>query len=136
MALGLAGICRLQVQGGGLPALLSGDDPGAQAVRLRHLTTLATVDARMIQEYRVTSEGLADRKGKLEARRIEMSALRSEAENERTEADREAAKRRGVLGRGRGGRGHTARLVGEVGGATRRAAACIRALPGKRRGGA
>jgi septal ring factor EnvC (AmiA/AmiB activator) len=30
---------RLQVQGGALPVLLSGDDPIAQAVRLRHLAT-------------------------------------------------------------------------------------------------
>src|SRR5207247_2298044 len=83
---------RLQVQGGALPVLLSGDDPIAQAVRLRHLATLATVDARMIREYRVTSEGLADRKDRLEARRKEMSALRVEAEGERGAAAREAAK--------------------------------------------
>ena len=69
MALRLRAMYRLQVQGGALPVLLSGDDPVAQAVRLRHLTTLATVDARMIREYRVTSEGLADRKTRLEIRR-------------------------------------------------------------------
>ncbi len=133
MALRLRAIYRLQVQGGALPVLLSGDDPVAQAVRLRHLTTLATVDARMIQEYRVTSEGLADRKGKLEARRIEMSALRSEAENERTEADREAAKRRVILARVRDERAYHDRMVGELGEATRRLEAFIRDLQEKRR---
>jgi len=94
MAQRLRAMYRMQVQGGALPVLLSGDDPFAQAVRLRHLTTLATVDARMIQEYRVTSEGLADRKHRLAVRRGEMSALRTEAEDERAEADRDAAKRR------------------------------------------
>src|SRR5262249_57242102 len=97
LAGGLRALYRVQAPGGALPVLLSGDDPVAQAVRVRPLTTLATVDARMIQEYRVTSEGLVDRKGKLEARRVEMAALRSEAENERAEADREAAKRRVIL---------------------------------------
>ena len=133
MALRLRAIYRLQVQGGALPVLLSGDDPVAQAVRLRHLTTLATVDARMIQEYRVTSEGVADRKGKLEARRVEMSALRSEAENERTEADREAAKRRVILARVRDERAYHDRMVGELGEATRRLEAFIRDLQEKRR---
>jgi murein hydrolase activator len=133
MALRLRAIYRLQVQGGALPVLLSGDDPVAQAVRLRHLTTLATVDARMIQEYRVTSEGLADRKGKLEARRVEMSALRSEAENEKTEADREAAKRRVILARVRDERAYHDRMVGELGEATRRLEAFIRDLQEKRR---
>jgi len=133
MALRLRAIYRLQVQGGALPVLLSGDDPVAQAVQLRHLTTLATVDARMIQEYRVTSEGVADRKGKLEARRVEMSALRSEAENERTEADREAAKRRVILARVRDERAYHDRMVGELGEATRRLEAFIRDLQEKRR---
>src|SRR5262245_66424322 len=83
MAQRLRAMYRLQAQGGALPVLLSGDDPVAQAVQLRHLATLATVDARMIREYRLTSEGLADRKDRLEARRKEMSALRTEAETER-----------------------------------------------------
>ena len=64
----LRALYKLQAQGGALPLLLSGDDPVAQAVQLRHLTTLATVDARLIREYRVTSEGLADRKSRVEAR--------------------------------------------------------------------
>src|SRR5512132_1496138 len=124
---------RLQVQGGALPVLLSGDDPIAQAVRLRHLTTLATVDARMIQEYRVTSEGLSDGKSRLEARRVEMSALGSEAEYERAETDREAAKRRVILARVRDERAYHDRMVGELGEATRRLEAFIRDLQEKRR---
>ncbi|MDO8476540.1 MAG: peptidoglycan DD-metalloendopeptidase family protein [Candidatus Rokubacteria bacterium] len=133
MAQRLRAMYRMQVQGGALPVLLSGDDPVAQAVRLRHLTTLATVDARMIREYRVTSEGLADRKGRLEARRGEMSALRTEAEGERAEADREAAKRRALLARVRNERVYHDRMVGELSEATRRLEAFIRNLQEKRR---
>ena len=133
MAQRLRAMYRMQVQGGALPVLLSGDDPVAQAVRLRHLTTLATVDARMIREYRVTSEGLVDRKGRLEARRGEMSALRTEAEGERAEADREAAKRRALLARVRDERVYHDRMVGELSEATRRLEAFIRDLQEKRR---
>jgi len=133
MAQRLRAMYRLQVQGGALPVLLSGDDPVAQAVRLRHLTTLATVDARMIQEYRVISEGLADRRSRLEARRGEMSALRTEAEGERAEADREAAKRRALLARVRDERVYHDRMVGELSEATRRLEAFIRDLQQKRR---
>ena len=133
MAQRLRAMYRLQVQGGALPVLLSGDDPVAQAVRLRHLTTLATVDARMIQEYRVISEGLADRRSRLEARRGEMSALRTEAEGERAEADREAAKRRALLARVRDERVYHDRMVGELSEATRRLEAFIRDLQQRRR---
>ena len=133
MAQRLRAMYRMQVQGGALPVLLSGDDPVAQAVRLRHLTTLATVDARLIREYRVNSEGLADRRGRLEARRGEMSALRTEAEGERAEADREAAKRRALLARVRDERVYHDRMVGELSEATRRLEAFIRDLQEKRR---
>ena len=129
----LRAMYRLQVQGGALPVLLSGDDPVAQAVRFRHLTTLATVDARMIREYRVTSEGLADRKDRLELRRKELSALRTEAEDERAEADREAAKRRAILARVKDERAYHDRMVGELSEATRRLEAFIRDLQEKRR---
>jgi len=133
MAQRLRAMYRMQVQGGALPILLSGDDPVAQAVRLRHLTTLATVDARMIQEYRVTSEGLVDRRRKLETRRGDMSALRIEADAERAEADRELAKRRVLLGRVRDERAYHDRMVGELSEATRRLEAFIRDLQEKRR---
>ena len=133
MAQRLRTMYRLQVQGGALPALLSGDDPVAQAVRLRHLATLATVDARVIREYRVTSEGLADRKGRLEVRRKEMSALRTEAESERTEADQEAARRRALLGKVKDERVYHDRMVGELSEATRRLEAFVRDLQERRR---
>jgi len=133
MAQRLRAMYRLQVQGGALPALLAGDDPVAQAVRVRHLTTLATVDARMIQEYRVNSEGLADRKDRLEVRRKEMASLRTEADSERAEADREAGKRRALLGRVRDERAYHDRMVGELDEATRRLEAFIRDLQEKRR---
>ena len=133
MAQRLRAMYRLQAQGGALPVLLSGDDPVAQAVRLRHLATLATVDARMIREYRLTSEGLADRKDRLEARRKELSALRSEAESERAEADREAGKRRIILARVKDERAYHDRMVGELSEATRRLEAFVRDLQERRR---
>jgi septal ring factor EnvC (AmiA/AmiB activator) len=64
----LRALYKLQAQGGVLPIVLSGADPVEQAVQLRHLTTLASVDARLIREYRGTSEVLADRKSRVEAR--------------------------------------------------------------------
>ena len=93
----LRALYKLQAQGGVLPIVLSGDDPVTQAVQLRHLTTLATVDARLIREYRVTSEVLADRKSRVETRGKELASLKSEAEQERAEFDQEAAKRRALL---------------------------------------
>ncbi|HKZ05317.1 MAG TPA: peptidoglycan DD-metalloendopeptidase family protein [Methylomirabilota bacterium] len=124
---------KLQAQGGVLPLVLSGDDPVDQAIRLRHLTTLATVDARAIREYRSTSEGLADRKVRIEARRVELASLRSQAEEERAEADREAAKRRVLLAKVRDERATHERMVGELSEATRRLEAFIRDLQAKQR---
>ncbi len=129
----LRALYKLQAQGGVLPVLLSGDDPVTQAVQLRHLTTLATVDARLIREYRVTSEGLADRKVRFETRRQELSALRTEAEGERAEADREAAKRRTLLARVRDERVYHDQVVGELSEATRRLEAFIKDLQEKQR---
>jgi septal ring factor EnvC (AmiA/AmiB activator) len=129
----LRALYKLQAQGGVLPVLLSGDDPVVQAVQLRHLTTLATVDARLIREYRVTSEGLADRKERFEGRRRELSGLRAEAEEERAEADREAAKRRVLLARVRDERAYHDRMVGELSEATRRLEAFIKELQEKQR---
>lgn len=129
----LRALYKLQAQGGVLPVLLSGDDPVSQAVQLRHLTTLATVDARLIREYRLTSEGLADRKVRFETRRQELSALRAEAEGERAEADREAAKRRTLLARVQDERVYHDRIVGELSEATRRLEAFIKDLQEKQR---
>jgi len=129
----LRALYKLQVQGGVLPIVLSGADPVEQAVQLRHLTTLASVDARLIREYRVTSEVLADRKGKVEARGREMASLRSEADQERAEFDQEAAKRRALLAKVQSERAYHDRMVGELSEATRRLEAFIRGLQEKQR---
>ena len=129
----LRALYKLQVQGGVLPIVLSGADPVEQAVQLRHLTTLASVDARLIREYRVTSEVLADRKSRVEARGREMASLRSEADQERAEFDQEAAKRRALLGKVQGERAYHDRMVGELSEATRRLEAFIRDLQEKQR---
>ena len=124
----LRALYKLEAQGGALPLLLSGDDPVAKAVQLRHLTTLATVDARLIREYRVTSEGLAERKSRLEARQKDLTGLRSEVDEERAEADREAAKRQVLLARVKDERAYHDRMVGELSEAARRLEAFIRDL--------
>ena len=124
---------KLQAQGGVLPLLFSRDDPVAQATQLRHLTTLATVDARLIREYRVTSEGLAERKARLESRQRELGALRAEAEAERAGADREAAKRLVLLARVKDERAYHDRMVGELSEAARRLETFIRDLQEKQR---
>jgi septal ring factor EnvC (AmiA/AmiB activator) len=129
----LRALYKLQAQGGVLPIVLSGADPVEQAVQLRHLTTLASVDARLIREYRVTSEVLADRKIRVETRGREMAALRSEAEQERAEFDQEAAKRRALLSKVQGERAFHDRMVGELSEATRRLEAFIRDLQEKQR---
>jgi septal ring factor EnvC (AmiA/AmiB activator) len=129
----LRALYKLQAQGGVLPVVLSGDDPVTQAVQLRHLTTLATVDARLIREYRVTSEVLADRKSRVEARGKELASLKSEAEQERAEFDQEAAKRRALLSKVQDERAYHDRMVGELSEATRRLEAFIRDLQEKQR---
>jgi len=129
----LRALYKLQAQGGVLPLLFSGEDPLAQAVQLRHLTTLATVDARLIREYRSTSEGLVDRKTRLEGRERELGALRAQAEQERTKADREAAKRKTLLALVKEQRAYHDRMVGELSEAARRLEAFIRDLQEKQR---
>ncbi|HEY7435355.1 MAG TPA: hypothetical protein VIE41_09440, partial [Methylomirabilota bacterium] len=129
----LRALYKLQAQGGVLPIVLSGADPVEQAVQLRHLTTLASVDARLIREYRVTSEVLADRKNRVEARGREVASLRSEAERERAEFDQEAAKRRALLAKVRDERAYHDRMVGELSEATRRLEAFIRDLQERQR---
>lgn len=129
----LRALYKLQAQGGVLPIVLSGADPVEQAVQLRHLTTLASVDARLIREYRVTSEVLADRKSRVEARGREMASLRTEADQERAEFDQEAAKRRAFLAKVQSERAYHDRMVGELSEATRRLEAFIRDLQEKQR---
>jgi murein hydrolase activator len=124
---------KLQAQGGVLPLLFSGDDPLTQATQLRYLTTLATVDARLIREYRVTSEGLAERKVRLESRQKELGGLRAEADEERAAADRESAKRLVLLARVKDERAYHDRMVGELSEAARRLEAFVRDLQEKQR---
>jgi len=129
----LRALYKLEAQGGALPLLLSGDDPVAKAVQLRHLTTLATVDARLIREYRVTSEGLAERKSRFEARQKDLTGLRSEVDEERAQADREVAKRQVLLARVKDERAYHVRMVGELSEAAKRLEAFIRDLQDRQR---
>src|SRR5947199_24927 len=117
---------RVHAQGGALPLILSGDDPVTRAVAVRHLASLAALDARLIREYRGTSERLADRKGREEARQRELAALHAEAQTEQAEVDREAAKRRTLLARVRDERAYHERMVGELTEASRRREALLR----------
>ena len=116
-----------------MPVILSGDDPVTRAVAVRHLASLAALDARLIQEYRVTSERLADRKGREEAQQRELASLHEEAKQEQAEVDREAAKRRTLLAKVRDERAYHERMVGELTEASHRLEAFIRELQAKQR---
>jgi septal ring factor EnvC (AmiA/AmiB activator) len=129
----LEALYKLQVQGGALAALLSREDPLDQAIRLRHLTTLATVDARYIQEYRRTSEGLAERQDRQQAQERKLAALRAEAEAARAKAGLDAGRRRVLLAKVKGQRAYHDRAVGELSDASRRLEAFIRDLQAKQR---
>lgn len=129
----LRAMYKLQAQGGVLPLILADDDPMARAVQLRHLTTLAVVDARLIREYRGSSEQLADRKGRVEEQRRELAFLRDRVEEERQEVDREAARRRGLLAKVREERAYHERMVGELSEAAKRLEALIRDLQARQR---
>ena len=124
---------RVHAQGGALPVILSGEDPVTRAVAVRHLASLAALDARLIQEYRVTSERLADRKGKEEAQQLELASLHEEAKREQADVDREAAKRRVILAEVRDERAYHERMVGELTEASQRLEAFIRELQAKQR---
>ena len=129
----LRALYKRHSQGGVLPMLLGADDPVVQAVQLRHLTTLAAVDARLIQEYRVTEDSLADRKAEGEARKRELSALRAQVAQERAEVDLEASRRRALLSKVKDQRAYHERMVGELSEAARRLEAFIRDLQAKKR---
>ena len=124
---------RVHAQGGALPVILSGDDPVTRAVAVRHLASLAALDARLIQEYRVTSDRLADRKGKEEAQQLELAGLHEDAKREQAEVDREVAKRRVILAKVRDERAYHERMVGELTEASHRLEAFIRELQAKQR---
>ncbi len=129
----LRAMYKMHAQGGALPLLLSGDDPVARAVAVRHLTSLAALDARLIQEYRGTTDRLDDRRRREETRQQELADLRSDAQREQTEADRDTAKRRGLLARVRDERAYHERMVGELTEAARRLEAFIGDLQAKQR---
>jgi septal ring factor EnvC (AmiA/AmiB activator) len=129
----LRAMYKMHAQGGALPLLLSGDDPVARAVAVRHLTSLAALDARLIQEYRGTTDRLDDRRRREETRQRELADLKSDAQREQTEADRDAAKRRGLLARVRDERAYHERMVGELTQAARRLEAFIGDLQAKQR---
>lgn len=124
---------KVQAQGAALPILLSGEDPVERLILLRGLANLAALDARVIQEYRVTSDRLADRKEREEARQTELATLREAASREQAEADREAVKRRTLLVKVRDERAYHERMVGELSEAARRLEAFIRDLAAKQR---
>jgi murein hydrolase activator len=129
----LRALYRVHAQGGALPVILSGDDPVTRAAAVRHLASLAALDARLIQEYRGTSERLADRKSREEAQQRELASLHDEAKQEQAEVDREAAKRRVILARVRDERAYHERMVGELTEAAQRLEAFIRELQAKQR---
>jgi murein hydrolase activator len=129
----LRALYRIHAQGGALPVILSGDDPVTRAAAVRHLASLAALDARLIQEYRGTSERLADRKGREETQQRELASLHDEAKREQAEVDREAAKRRAILARVRDERAYHERVVGELTEAAQRLEAFIRELQAKQR---
>jgi murein hydrolase activator len=124
---------RVHSQGGALPVILSGEDPVTRAVAVRHLASLAALDARLIQEYRVTSDRLADRKGKEEAQQQELAGLHEDAKREQAEVDREVAKRRVILAKVRDERAYHERMVGELTEASHRLEAFISELQAKQR---
>lgn len=129
----LRAMYKVHAQGGALPMLLSGEDPMSRAGAMRHLTSLAALDARLIQEYRVTSDRLEDRKSREETRQRELASLRSDARREQAEIDRDAAKRRILLAKVRDERTYHERMVGELTEATRRLEAFIRDLQARQR---
>jgi len=129
----LQAMYKVHVQGGALPMLLAGEDPGTRAAAVRHLTSLASLDARLIQEYRGTTERLEDRRGREESRQRDLAGLRADAQREQSEVDRDAAKRRILLAKVRDERAYHERMVGELTEAARRLEAFIRDLQAKQR---
>src|SRR5262245_35190996 len=129
----LCALYKVEAEGGALPLVLARGDSLARAVQIRHLATLASVDARLIQEYRVTSESLADRKARLEVRQAELTALRGQAEAERADADRQAARRQVLLARVKDERVYHDRMVGELSEAARRLEPFVRERQEKQR---
>ena len=129
----LRAMYKVHVQGGALPLLLAGDDPTTRAAAIRHLGSLASLDARLIQEYRGTSDRLEDRRSREESRQRELASLRADAQREQAEVDADAAKRRVLLAKVRDERAYHERMVGELTEATRRLEAFIRDLQARQK---
>ncbi|MBI2218923.1 MAG: peptidoglycan DD-metalloendopeptidase family protein [Candidatus Rokubacteria bacterium] len=129
----LRSMYKLHAQGAALPIILTTEDPVARAITLRQLSRLAALDARMIQEYRVITERLGDRRAREEARQRDLAALKAEAQREQLEVDREAAKRRILLSRVRDERAYHERMVGELSEAARKLEAFVRDLRSRQR---
>lgn len=129
----LQAIYKIHAQGAALPLILSREDPIERLAVIRQLGSVAALDARLIQEYRLNSESLADRKVREEARQAELAGLRAEAAREQAEVDREAAKRRVLLAKVQEERAYHERMVGELSEAARRLEAFIRELQAKQR---
>jgi murein DD-endopeptidase MepM/ murein hydrolase activator NlpD len=125
-------IYKGHTHGAALPLILVEDSVSRAAV-IRQLGSLAALDARLIREYRLTSDNLADRKGREEVRQKELAALRAEAKREQAEVDRDAGRRRVLLARVRDERAYHERMVGELTEASRRLEAFIRDLQAKQR---
>jgi septal ring factor EnvC (AmiA/AmiB activator) len=126
-------IYKLHAQGGALPVILAGGDPLERALAVRHLASLAALDARLIQEYRETTEKLGDRRARAETRQEELKGLRTDAEREGAAVDREATTRRTLLSRVRDERTYHERLVEELTEASQRLEAFVRELQAKQR---
>ena len=126
-------IYKVHAQGGALPIILSSDDPLARAATVRHLARLAALDARIIREYRLTSDRLGEKRTREESRQEELAALRAEAKREQGEVDRDAAKRRVLLAKVRDERTYHDRMVGELSEAARRLEAFIQDLQSRQR---
>ena len=129
----LRAMYKVQTQGGAVPLVLSADDPVDRAIAVRHLTSLAALDARLIAEYRETSDALADRKSREEEQRRELTRLRGDAQREQVEVDREAGRRRVLLAKVRDERAYHERMVGELTESSRRLEAFIRELQARQR---
>jgi murein hydrolase activator len=129
----LRAIYKLHAQGGALPLILSSDDPVARAATVRQLSRVAALDARIIREYRLTSERLGEKRSREESREEELASLRAEAKREQVEVDRDAAKRRALLAKVRDERAYHERMVGELTEAAQRLEAFIRDLQARQR---
>ncbi len=124
---------KLHAQGGALPLILTRDDPVDRAITLRHLSKMAVLDAQLIEEYRMTSDRLGDRRAREEARQADLATLRADARREQLEVDREAAKRRSLLAKVRDERAYHERMVGELTEAANHLEAFLRDLQARQR---